>query len=83
LGNSNVGMKPPLYSLTFAHPEEQLSEENKNMLAGLSKHAFHSIDQNAPVNCIIMDGPNIYEKKKQRFEKIQRMRGGVSNDQAP
>lgn len=68
--------KPPLYSLTFAHPHEVEQDIDKNPLAGLSqKQAFHSIDQNAPTNCIITDGPNIYEKKKQRFEKIQKMRG--------
>lgn len=27
---------------------------------------------------IVTDGPNIYEKKRQRFERIQRMRQGES-----
>lgn len=66
--------KPPLYSLTFAHPAEDT--EQKNPLAGMSqKQAFRSIDQNMPTDCIIMDGPNVYEKKRQRYEKIQKMRG--------
>lgn len=28
-----------------------------------------------PSDCIIKDEPNAYEKKRQRFEKIQKMRG--------
>ncbi|CDW84259.1 UNKNOWN [Stylonychia lemnae] len=73
-------MKPPLYSLTFAHPHDPEKEQAHNPLAGISqKQAFHSIDQNAPTNCIIMDGPNIFEKKKQRFEKIQKMRGNLNH----
>ncbi len=27
---------------------------------------------------IVTDGPNIYEKKRQRFERIQRLRQGES-----
>jgi hypothetical protein len=52
------------------------------------KHkSFHSIDNNAPlnqVNCLIVtDGPNIYEKKRQRFERIQRMRAGGEMSNGP
>ena len=31
---------------------------------------------------IVTDGPNIYEKKRQRFERIQRMRQGESAQQS-
>ena len=33
------------------------------------------------MNCIITDGPNIFEKKKQRFERIQKMRGNLTGGQ--
>lgn len=37
-------MRPPIYSLTFAHPQEE-NESETNPLTGLSKeHNFSSID---------------------------------------
>jgi hypothetical protein len=51
--------------LTFAHPDDPDAENDKNPLNGTQyKQGFHSIDNNIPMNCIIMDGPNIFEKKK-------------------
>lgn len=36
-GKNAQTSKPPLYSLTFAHPHDPDSEETKNPLAGLSQ----------------------------------------------
>jgi len=56
--------------------------------SGLSNHKqrnFHSIDTSnipgAEVKCLIMtDEPMIYEKKRQRFERIQKMRNGSEHE---
>ena len=53
-------------------------------LSNMKQRSFHSIDTSnipgAQLKCRIMtDEPNIYEKKRQRFERIQRMRNGTDS----
>lgn len=47
----------------------------------MKQRSSNSIDNGQQkVNCLIVtDGPNIYEKKRQRFERIQKMRHGATS----
>lgn len=66
----------------------QLDEVRIIGSSGLSnpkQRSFHSIDTSnipgAEVKCLIMtDEPNIYEKKRQRFERIQKLRNGAETE---